>query len=333
MSRQSGHSGGRPKNALVDENFVDVIIEGMKYPQHRCTHCGYQSAKVATRGQQHLQTCNAFQEVQERRQQETSSRSSKSLIQLPITPLIRPLNQAQVAHAHRAAAMSVFMTNLPFNHFENPYVIAHHQALHPGYKPPHHKLVGGKLLDDAYETVKLKVNQQLDACSYLNFFTDETANIKKERVINLCCHVPSSATSRGGGFHLKAMAGIAETMTAAVQAEWMIKGCREATNNQLWRVNCIGTDTCSTMKAMWSEIRKFPEMRHVFFVPCDSHGLQLLLGDILKLPFFADIMQKAQSIVIAFRGSNKELAILWNFQMKVSRNEISMRHQNVIANL
>jgi hypothetical protein len=84
----------------------------------------------------------------------------------------------------------------------------------------------------------------------------------------------------------------------------------EWTNNQLWRVNCLATDTCSTIKAMWTEMVKYADMEHVFFVPCDSHGLQLLLRDIIKFPFFADVRQKAQLIVTSFRGSKKELVIL-----------------------
>lgn len=146
--------------------------------------------------------------------------------------------------------------------------------------------MSGPLLDEAYITVKKKVDAQLDVCNHLNFFTDETANIRKERVINLCCHVPSTATSNGGGFHLKAETGVARTMTAKVQAEWIVKGCKEATHNQTWRINCLGTDTCSTMRSMWTEVTNHPNMAHIFTVPCDSHSLQLRLGDILEKSFF-----------------------------------------------
>jgi hypothetical protein len=205
--------GGRPKNFLVDENFIDVIIEGLKLPQQKCKHCDHQTTKSAARGQQHLEICEAFKQEQERKKE---TNSSKNTVQLPITSLIRPLSQAQITVAHRAAAMSIYMTNLPFNHFENAYVLAHHQALCSSYKPPTRKLVAGKLLNEAYEIVKLQVMQVLNSCNHLSFFTDETANIRKERVINLCCHVPSS---NGGGFHLKATAGVAEKMNAVVQAE------------------------------------------------------------------------------------------------------------------
>ncbi len=205
------HTGGRPKNSLVEDNFIDVIAESLKLPQHRCKHCGHQSTKSAARGQQHLQICDAFIREQQRKQ---DTGISKNSVQLLITSLIRPLTQAQIAHAHRAAAMFVYMTNLSFNHFENSYVIAHHQALNSGYKSPNHKLVGGKLLNEAYETVKCKIKQKMNACNHLSFFIDETSNIRKKRVINLCCHVFNE-----GGFHLKAMTEIAEIMSASVQAE------------------------------------------------------------------------------------------------------------------
>ncbi len=111
------------------------------------------------------------------------------------------------------------MTNLSFNHFENSYVIAHHQAFNSRYKFSHHKLVKDKLLNETYETIKLKINQKLNACKYLGFFTDETINIRKERVINLCCHVSSTITSNERKFHLKATIEIVEKMSAIVQIE------------------------------------------------------------------------------------------------------------------
>ena len=120
---------------------------------------------------------------------------SKTSIQLPNTSLICPSSQAQITYTYRAAAMSIYMTNLPFNHFGNSYVIVHHQALNPGYKPPHYKLVEGKLLNEAYETVGFKVIQELNAYNYLRFFTDETTNIRRERVIDFCCHVYSLSPS------------------------------------------------------------------------------------------------------------------------------------------
>jgi hypothetical protein len=45
------------------------------------------------------------------------------------------------------------------------------------------------------------------------------------------------------------------------------------------------------MRALWSKLEAFDQLKHVFFVLCDSHGLQLLLGDILKLPWFTEVLE------------------------------------------
>ncbi len=209
--------------------------------------------------------------------------------------------------------MFIYMTNLSFNHFENSYVLAHHQALCSSYKSLSRKLVADKLLNKVYEIVKLQVMQMLNSCNHLSFFTNETINIRKKRVINLCCHVSSFNDEN---FYLKAIIEVAKKMSAVVQAEWVINDCKKTIDNQLERINCIVTDICFIMKAMWIEIFKYSEMKHVFFVSCDNHELQLLLKDVMKFSFFADVLQKAQLIVINFRESNKKLIILWKYQKK-----------------
>ncbi len=72
------------------------------------------------------------------------------------------------------------------------------------------------------------------------------------------------------------------------------------------------------MRALWSELEAFDELKHVFFISCDSHDLQLLLDDIIKLSWFTKILKKAQWIVKFFLTALKELTILWKIQMMIS---------------
>jgi hypothetical protein len=90
-------------------------------------------------------------------------------------------------------------------------VIAHHQILQSDYKSSNRKLVNEKLLNEIYETIKQRIIKKLNVCNHFNFFIDETINIRKERVINFCCHVSSKKE-----FHLKATIEIAEKMNAIV---------------------------------------------------------------------------------------------------------------------
>jgi hypothetical protein len=57
-------------------------------------------------------------------------------------------------------------------------------------------------------------------------------------------------------------------------------------------------------------------LKHSFFVPCDSHGLQLLIKDILESQPFCDVITKAQTIVSSFHQAAKQYAILQTMQEK-----------------
>ena len=37
------------------------------------------------------------------------------------------------------------------------------------------------------------------------------------------------------------------------------------------------------MRAVWKILKSKPELSHVFYLPCDSHGIQLLIEDLLQV--------------------------------------------------
>jgi len=70
------------------------------------------------------------------------------------------------------------------------------------------------------------------------------------------------------------------------------------------------------MRSTWTGLERTDELSHALFIPCDSHGLQLLIKDILELPQIAPIIAKAQAIVSAFHKAKKQYAILRSYQNK-----------------
>lgn len=48
------------------------------------------------------------------------------------------------------------------------------------------------------------------------------------------------------------------------------------------RVASLTTDTCAVMRGTWSALEKHPKLTHALFIPCDSHGLRLLIKDFLE---------------------------------------------------
>src|SRR5216117_272218 len=75
---------------------------------------------------------------------------------------------------------------------------------------------------------------------------------------------------------------------------------------------------------MWLEIQKLDEFKHVFFIPCDLHGLQLLVGDLLKIPVFKEVLNKAQTVVKSFRRSLLQYARLRDFQLQYYKQHRSL---------
>lgn len=83
------------------------------------------------------------------------------------------------------------------------------------------------------------------------------------------------------------------------------------------RINSWATDTASVMRSMWGKLGRQPKFRHVFLVPCNSHGLQLLIQNLAELPWFEDVFKKANTVVSYFHKAEKQLAILRRYQIRL----------------
>jgi hypothetical protein len=138
-------------------------------------------------------------------------------------------------------------------------------------------MIAGPLLDEVYSEVKGRTDQYISALPLLNIITDESSNVNNARISNVSVHSDPDV------LHYISEDIRAMQMTATGSAQWLRTHLLNVANNDPTRLNSLTTDTCSTMFCMWGEIEKFPDFRHIFFIPCDSHGVQLLLKDLLKI--------------------------------------------------
>jgi hypothetical protein len=81
----------------------------------------------------------------------------------------------------------------------------------------------------------------------------------------------------------------------------------------LLMINFIATDTYSTMRRLWRALRTDRRFAYTFFVPCDSHGINLLINDIINLDEFKPIVKIVNEIVAHFRYAYKQLALFREF--------------------
>ena len=105
-------------------------------------------------------------------------------------------------------------------------------------------------------------------------------------------------------------------MDAIQSAKWAIEAMERVKGTRPWtQLNSLVTDTCPAQLNAWFEISRFQDLKHLFIVGCDSHGLQLLIKDIIEMPQSKSIFTQAQEIVQAFSHSPKQLGILRQYMI------------------
>lgn len=195
-------------------------------------------------------------------------------------------------------------TAIPFTFFQHPAVERFLHALNPAWKAPCPKIFATKLLDDVYQSTKQEVEQILAKEDHLSICFNGSDSVSKHRIINI------SANTSKGAFYIKNLDAGAETIDAEFSAGLVEQEMSLLTNGDLKRCNAFATDTCSTQRSTWDKLAVSPNLSHAFMVPCDPHGLQLLIQDILEHPIYAGTVKQADNIVNHFHHAKKQNAIL-----------------------
>ena len=273
------------------------------------------------RQQEHLKGCNAYKlSIQQTGHDGVGIDSAMVPGQSVLDSAIHKLNKAQNNERDKRIALAFYMNSISFNVIQSRYFLAYHQMVASGYKPPTVHALQTTLLDESYEDVKSEVNKILDATYYLNIITDESTNINKERIINLSINIVH------GTFYFVSQEIGAESMNAANTAAWLMKQLDGVVKGDWTRVNSFATDTCSTMRRVWRILDADSRLdkSKSFFVPCDSHGIQLLIKDLLHVPYYEKVLSKVTNIITAFRASPKQLALLRQVQVECYGKTIAL---------
>jgi hypothetical protein len=174
------------------------------------------------------------------------------------------------------------------------------------YWPPNRILVGGDLLDQQYTEVQSKVNALICGQESLNFVLDESSNIRSQRIVNLSVVIPQY-----GSIYLPNENIGRQDLTASFFTNWFTK---QASQYDLTRISSLTTDTCAIMRNTWTGLEYLDLLSYTLFILCDSHGLQLLIKDLLDQPQITVVMSKANAIVTGFYQAKKQYAILQSKQ-------------------
>ena len=152
--------------------------------------------------------------------------------------------------------------------------------------------------------MKLDVKQQIKG-KPLSLVTDESTDISQNRLINTSVVTPDGLSYTWDTLEAKEGA-----QTSEVLFEELLGTATDITDGRLSQIVSLSTDTCGTMRSLWKIVSKHPQTKMWITIPCDSHGIQLLIKDILMIPPIEKFWKLASNIVNAFRHATKQYQYL-----------------------
>jgi hypothetical protein len=256
------------------------------------------------------QSYRTFEQAEQTRKNHTAQASaSVNPLELPGAGAPIVLTPDAIRLKQHDVAMAIYMSTRPFSAVADDYSRVMLQRGFANFTPPSRQALAREWLEICYDEVKTEARATWLNEEYLNTVMDENTDVSGNRIVNL------SFATRLGSFYVDAEACGVETQSAEFLAGWYkSKVVGFLGPGQWWRVNSLATDTCDTMRAVWEILRRNSDTRHLLFVPCDSHGLQLLINDILETFPYSRILEKATDVVSFFCRAKKQMVILREHQ-------------------
>jgi hypothetical protein len=209
----------------------------------------------------------------------------------------------------------IYDAGLPLNLFSHPAVQAFLHRLRPAYDPPSRQRLSSILLNESYQSTKVKVEQYLNTQDNLCISFDESSDIPSNRIMNVAV-----ITERGAFYDQNI-----DIRTAKVSTEFCIKQitkrAQDIVKGRMNRIGSISTDTCNTMLKTAQLLQSLPSFQHTLMVPCDPYGLELLIHDICNHSTHQKIIKQADEIVAHFKGAKKQYQILKELQRELCPNK------------
>ncbi len=273
---------GRPSDRFWD--YFTETAEPYKLLSSTCKHCGnvVNYHKKLEQAKTHLLKCppfirlmngspistrpDWFNNKRSKKCGSNPSSSSSSLKQF----FLPKMSETALQSLEEEIAMHYYLTGTSFQRIEEPHLLNAFKICHPDVVLPNRRKLGGALLNKAFESVQSKVLEYFSSPNMcVSIITDSWSNISNDSVVNYMAVGQKT-------FFLEAV----YTGQQSHNAEWIASDISRVIENLPCRVAGATTDNASTNKAAWTILsKKYPLM---FFQGCVSHGLHLLVKDIIS---------------------------------------------------
>ncbi|CAB4425641.1 unnamed protein product [Rhizophagus irregularis] len=217
-------------------------------------------------------------------------------------------------------AQALFSAGIPFVFVNNPLVIQFFKYFWLFFKLPNRKKLADDLLDDIYEMVKLQTDEQISKAKILCMVSDGWSNINHESVQNFIVCTPKpiffNATFSGEESHMGKW--VANEIIQQMEAIGVHK------------FSAVITDIASVMKSAWRRIEE--KYFNVVCLGCNSHIINLLIGDVLKINEVKTIVDNAKMIVNYFKSHMQVAAKLKPLEQTLMDSDIRKKMDSAVRN-
>ncbi|XP_059587962.1 uncharacterized protein LOC132252076 [Alligator mississippiensis] len=197
----------------------------------------------------------------------------------------------------QALARAIYSSGTPLSINENAYWQEAFTLLRPSYHLPSRHSLSKPLLESEYERIMQYVQGKINKALCLAVLTDGWTNVQGEGIIKFVVIPPQTVFYRS-----------IETGENRHTAEYISsKICEVLQKIGSGKVFALLTDNESNMKAAWEIIiDKYP---HITAIGCASHGLNLLLNDIMKLDTPQKIYRRAKEVTKHVKATHVVAAV------------------------
>jgi hypothetical protein len=298
----------KANDAFVWQQFINLGRPNpKKSKRYRCRHCQKDLAATSVgRPKEHLAACEIWQakQQQERQAQDEAGYlpSYSEVVQKKITEVgIEHISKDESHSFAYDAAAAIIAGGRPFSLFESRRWHHFFTRIKPGWKPPRRAAIT-RILPDFYQELRDEVFKRISSSEWFNIVFDASDNVSGHRIVNISVQIPD-----GPAFYWKTFDTGDEQHTAENWVKLIWREMQQLCGSDFCRINSICTDTENTMRSVHDLLGRCPELSHINFSLCDSHGLQLLIKDILLLPFFEDLHNSVNTLLTFFSRSKLQL--------------------------
>lgn len=290
-------------------------VPGYKQKRSECKKCGHQLNDSLRPARMHFRNCSRITSTQKREYFGDTYEGSDNdtSISTPTSTSSDYISRVEQESLELAFAKSVFRCGLFLSLPEMEPIQDLWQQAKPAFKLPSRKKLSEKLLDNVFDETKHSVETLINESINMCLITDGWSDLVNEHWTNYILTTP-----RPVFFTAHPTSDIRQNgETIAENIEKVIIEVGPS------KISALVTDNASVMKKAWRLLElRYPK---IFFLGCISHSLNLLVGDIMKISWCANILKNAKEIVLYFRSHQIPLAILRRHQLATYKQRISLK--------